>query len=328
MPLVSIIVVFHRVSTYLGQGLRSLFAQTFRDIEIILVDNGTGTGTGTLAEFGNDPRLRLVSLPRNQGCAAGYRAGLSQARGQFIGLQGYDDLSLPRRVEAQVARLQREPRLGVVLSRAWVIDDGGVLVGREFALVNERECRIFTNYSNPGPASSFLGREEVFARFAFRSEFDTAEDFDFLSRVVDVWPICGINEDLLHYRRHSAQVTQERQAEQVLRACLIRLLAARRRSGRAEDFAAAWATLGSWVNAPPSLPVIYARFANWCLEEKFPLLAVYHARKLLAVRRDVPTMAAALRVYRDAVRIAPGEAVVLTRMFLTGPLRTHRLNSA
>jgi hypothetical protein len=323
MPLVSVMVVFHRESPYLDECLRSLLGQTLRDLEVILVDNGTGTGAAALARLGHDSRLKLVALPGNQGCSAAYRAALPHAQGELLGVHGYDDISLPRRFELQVARFRREPSLGLLMTRARAIDERGGDLGPEFALTEPGHCRDFSNYSNPGPASSLLARAEAFRRHPFRSEFDTAEDYDFVSRVAEDWTIAGLEEELLLYRRHAGQVTQARQAEQVLRAGVIRLLTARRRAGRAEGMATALASVAGWHRQPPAIAAIHEQFARWAGQEGLPALAVYEARRLLAVQRTPRTMGVALRIYLQALRQSPARAFWLSRLFLTGPLRAH-----
>ncbi len=328
MPAVSVIMVFHRVIPFLAPAVQSILTQTWRDLELVLVDNGTGAGVAPLGDLGRDPRLRLISRSGDTRIAAGFNSGVAEARGEFIAVMDYDDLAQPQRIERQVAALRADSGLGLVTCRAETIDGQGATIGREFVLEKPEQQMIFSAYSMPAPTPSLMGKAEVFRRFPRRSEFLYAVDYDFFSRAAEVWPTRGVPETLLRYRVHAQQATMQYQARQVFEACAIRLLTARRRSGRAEGLSSVLAEMGTWVDSPPALPVIYARFAHWCLEEKFPLLAVYHARKLLSVRRDVQTIAAVLQIYLNALRIAPGEASILTRMFLSGPLRTHRLKPA
>lgn len=328
MASVSIIVIYHRVIPYLRPAVRSLLDQTWRDLEVILVDNGTGAGLAPLGDYANDPRVRLVSLPANLGYSRGFTAGLGQSSGEFVSMMGNDDIALPARIERQVALLRAEPGLGVVSGLADMIDERGAVFGREFALVEERDQFVFSAYSTPSPSPTYTCRRAVFEQFPFRVEFDLAEDYDFLSRALEVWPMRGVPEVLVHYRYHPGQNTRQYHVEQILRACLIRLLTARRRHGREEDLAATLAEVGPWLHATPAIAAIYSRFATWCLRDGFASLAVYHARKLLSVRRDAAAVKTALGVYAAALRMAPREAVLLSRLFFTGPLRTHRLKPA
>lgn len=328
MARVSIILIYYRVIPYLRPAVRSLLDQTWRDLEVILVDNGTGAGLAPLGEDANDPRVRLVSLSTNLGYSRGFSAGLAQCSGEFVSMMGIDDIALPARIEKQVALLRVEPRLGVVSSLAKMIDEHGTIMGSEFALVEERDHFVFTAYSTSAPSPTYTCRRAVFEQFPFRLDFDLAEDYDFLSRALEVWPMRSVPEVLVHYRCHPGQTTKQYHAEQTLRACLIRLLTARRRHARDEELAVTLAKIDPWLRAAPDKAAIYSYFAMWCLRDGFASLAVYHARKLLSVRRDATALKTALSVYAAALRMEPRETVLLSRLFFTGPLRAHRLKPA
>ena len=328
MPAVSVIMVFHRVSPFLSAGVQSVLDQTFRDLELVLVDNGTATGLTLLGELGRDPRIRLVSRPENEGIACGYNQAVAHARGEFIASIDYDDVALPQRIERQIEVLRAHPRLGLVSTLAERIDERGVVTGPEFALVSERDQYVFSAYTAPAMMPSYTGRREVFERFPYRTALSNACDYDFVSRAAEVWPICGVPEVLMHYRHHAGQTTNERAKAQILAACAIRLLTARRRAGREEDLAGMVAELGSWLGQPPPPAEAYARFAGWSLREGFASLAVYHARKLLSVRRDPAALWTAGRVLQAALRMEPRAAGLLSRLFFTGPLRAHGLRPA
>ena len=325
MPVVSVLMVFHRDTPFLRPAIASVLGQSLSELELLLVDNGVGLEPAALGAAACDPRLRFISLPENRGAAVGRNAALAQSRGEFIALLDYDDIALPGRLEKQVALLRAQPRVGMVSCLAESIDAHGTVFGREFSLLAEQDQKLFSNYSMPSPASACTGRREYFERFPFRSELDLAEDYDFLSRVAEVGPICGIPETLVQYRHHSDQCSRERTASQIMSACLVRLITARRRQGRAEDLPAAVTAVAHWRHQPPASEEIYAYFADECLREGLPLMAAYHARRMLAMRRNFRTTTQVLRLMPSALRRADNEAGKLLRLFLTGPLRTHGL---
>jgi glycosyltransferase involved in cell wall biosynthesis len=323
MPVVSAIMVFHRDQPYLRPAIASVLGQSWRDLELVLVDNGTGLSPDALGELGRDPRVRWVRLAHNAGFALGLNAGVAAAGGEFVALTDSDDLSRPHRFERQVAALRADPGLALLTSAADTIDETGAVTGREFNLVTERDQRVFGAYTMPAPTPSVLGRRDVFLRYPCRPEFSSAADYDFFTRVADRGRTAGLTDVLLHYRRHAAQSTVEQSGEQQLGACRIRLMTARRRSGRDENPEDLLAEDGSGPMADH-----YARFAQRCVAEGFGRLAVYHARKLLAARRTVRDLRAAGAVLAAAVRSEPRVAPLLVRLFFTGPLRAHGLRPA
>lgn len=325
MPQVTVCMAFHRVTPYLRPAVRSILDQTLDDLELILVDNGTGAGLAALGDEGRDPRLRLISHPTNEGVAGANNAARAQARGEFIALMDADDLALPLRLERQVAVLRSEPRLGLLTTHALAVDQTGEIIRSQFTLCSEREQRIFSAYSMPATNPTVLGRRAVFERFPFRSEFLVSSDYDFFSRVVEAYPCRALPEALLHYRLHEGQATTEQQPLMVLNACIIRLLTARRRAGRPENLEG---LIRAWDprkgEAPPARES-YARFARLALIEGFPLLTVFFARRIVATRRSPRGFALAARLTLEALARAPTQRGMLLRMFATGPLRTHGL---
>jgi glycosyltransferase involved in cell wall biosynthesis len=328
MPLVSVIMPFHRITPHLRPAVDSVLGQTLADLELLLVDNGTGAGLTSLGAAGKDPRIRLIAFPQNRGACLARNAAIAEARGEFVAFLDYDDLAHPARLERQVARLRARPGVGLVGSWVEAIDAEGRVLGPEFALTGGKDQYVFSQYTMPAPISCYTARREVCARFPFRPGMERAEDYDFLARTAEACELDAIPEVLLGYRTHAGQTTREQQPAQIAVASLIRLLTARRRAGRAEDWPRLQEEFADWLRQPPVPEVTYAAFARRCLEEGFPRLAVYHARKLVSVRRQPGALLTATRCFATAWRDAPGERAFLARLFLGGPLRAHGLRPA
>lgn len=328
MPAVSVLMVFHRDQPFLRPAIASVLAQTLRDFEFVLVDNGTGLPAEALGELGRDPRLRWVRLPRNEGIPAGHNAGVAAATGEYIALLDYDDIAVATRLERQVAALRADPGLELVTSAAETIDERGTVVGREFALISERDQRVFSAYTMPAPTPSCTGRREAFLRHPFRPEFPVAADYDFFTRVVETGRTLGLRDVLLQYRQYGEQTTITRRSAQILGACRIRLATARRRAGRDEDRESLFAAEGGQAAERNTARDHYREFARRCLAEGFALMATYHARKLVAEGAGVGDIRAAIAVLLGSLRQQPRNSIELMRMFFTGPLRAHQLRPA
>lgn len=328
MPIVSVMMVSHQVTPFLVPAVRSVFEQTLGDLELLYVDNGTGAGAAPLGAFGGDPRLRVLPLPSNLGIAAGYNHAVAAARGEFLAVLDSDDLALPRRLERQIAALRAEPELGLVSSCADRIDASGRVIGREFALAGVDEQRIFSAYSMPAPTPSYTGRTEIFRRFPFDDRFGSAADYDFLARALETTRGAGVPEILMQYRHHPGQTTVLRYVAQVAAACAVRLLTARRRAGRPEEREAVVAALLPADGTGLDQAAIFRRAAEWSLRDGFPRLAVYHARKLLSVRRTTADLGWAAGLLRRALVAERRERRLLVALFFGGPLRAHGLRRA
>lgn len=324
MPEVSVVTVFHRDTPFLRPAIASVLGQTLRDLEYVLVDNGTGLRADDLGELGRDLRLRFVRLPRNEGIPAGHNAGVAVAQGEFIALLDYDDLALPHRLERQVAALRADPGLGLVSALAERIDEQGRACGQEFCLPNAAEHRAYAPYAAPVVTPVAMARRDVLRALPYRADFPFAADLDFQARVVERERMAVLPEVLLRYRWYPTNTTHERAAAIEQSRCAIQILAGRRLAGRPEEIAAVLS-----ATAAATAAETWRRGAELCLTEKFFVFAAFQARRSFALDRSpagaVRATRLALRAWR---RARGGDRAQVARMFFTGPVRTLRLHPA
>lgn len=105
-PLVSVIVASYNRAPYLADTVSSVLGQTFTDLELIVVDDGSTDDTQDVLSRFDDPRL-IVVKQENAGVAAARNAGIARARGHFMLVHDDDDIMLPNRVEVQLAALEQ-----------------------------------------------------------------------------------------------------------------------------------------------------------------------------------------------------------------------------
>lgn len=123
---VSIVITAHKRLKLLKETLESVFAQTYSDLEIIVVDDASSDGTKEfLSECeGKDTRFKYVSFDENKGATASRNAGLDIATGDWIMVWDSDDLLEPRAIEVLVAAAQAHDECGIVSAPASVIRAG------------------------------------------------------------------------------------------------------------------------------------------------------------------------------------------------------------
>lgn len=119
--LVSVLITTFNRGYIVGKAVASVLAQSYRPIEVIVVDDGSTDDTrDVIARFGQDVKYVYQT---NQGLAAARNAGLAAARGEFIAFQDSDDLWLPWKLTAQVELLKRRPELALVWTDMTAVDD-------------------------------------------------------------------------------------------------------------------------------------------------------------------------------------------------------------
>lgn len=119
-PLVTVVVPAYRPDEGLLTSLASLTAQTYPDLEIVVVDDSSGPDYQDLlnAAVRSDPRARLLRMSRNGGSYLARQAAIEDSRGELVTTQDADDWSHPQRIAAQVAVLRQHPQAPASRSRA------------------------------------------------------------------------------------------------------------------------------------------------------------------------------------------------------------------
>lgn len=203
MTKVSVILPVYNTERHLDATLRSVLAQTFRDFELIIIDDGSRDASHSIAsEFaGQDGRIRLIRRP-NRGLVATLNEGLSLARGQYIARMDADDRALPQRFERQVERLEQDPELVAIGSQVIAIDQDDRVLGLEVLPLAHDEIE---DWHLSG--SSAICHPAVMLRAAavrgvggYR-DLSPVEDYDLWLRLGEVGRLANLEEPLLIYRR-------------------------------------------------------------------------------------------------------------------------------
>jgi glycosyltransferase involved in cell wall biosynthesis len=122
-PLCSVIVPAYNIERYVAEAVGSALAQTYRPIEIVIVNDGSTDGThDALAPYLGEPEVVYVQ-EENRGLAGARNRGLATSRGSLVALLDGDDVWMPERLERCVGRLFDDASLGWVTSDCYVIED-------------------------------------------------------------------------------------------------------------------------------------------------------------------------------------------------------------
>jgi len=121
-PLVSVIVPVHDGERFLAPALRSVFEQTYRPIEVIVVDDGSTDGS---AEVASSFPVRYLHQ-ENRGPGAARNAGIQASRGELVAFVDADDVMLPHKLETQAGFLLDHPEVDCVMARQRIVIEDGV----------------------------------------------------------------------------------------------------------------------------------------------------------------------------------------------------------
>jgi glycosyltransferase involved in cell wall biosynthesis len=164
MPLVTVGLPFYNNKNSLLDSIRSVFAQTLTDWELILMDDGSTDGSLEIARSVDDPRVRVISDGENRKLPARLNQIHREARGVYSARLDADDLLHPRRLAEQVAYLEAHPETNLVGTLMYTIDDelqvqgiraGGGLAGRGFKPADALEGAILLHATITGKTQWF-----------------------------------------------------------------------------------------------------------------------------------------------------------------------------
>ena len=140
-PLVSVIIPAHNACTTLERALRSVVSQTYRPLEIIVVDDASVDGTGDIARNFADLPVRVETLDQQSGAAAARNRGIAVSSGDYVAFLDADDEWAPEKTAIQLAILMKDPSLSFVTCEADLVAPDGRFI-----------CVINPNRSRPhGP---------------------------------------------------------------------------------------------------------------------------------------------------------------------------------
>ena len=210
-PLVSVIIPVYNGEQSVSDAIRSALCQTYHNIEVIVVDDGSTDATvaAVQALAALDGRLRIISQA-NAGVARARNRGLSAARGEFIAPLDADDLWDPAKIERQVDRMLKAGEETGLVYCWWVwIDDHGTVLDRSPAwqIEGDGAAEILLQVNYTGNASVPLyrrhcieeagGYDEMMEQHGARG----CEDWDLALKVAERYRVAAVTELLVGYRR-------------------------------------------------------------------------------------------------------------------------------
>ena len=209
-PLVSVIMPVYNGERYLAEAIESILTQTLSDLELIVVDDCSMDGSAAIARdyAGRDERVRMIQHDRNRGSASARNSGVAASRGQFIAAMDSDDISLPQRLEKQVAFLQSHPDVGVVAAALQVASAD--LSDRHFHPYPQQHAFIVLYWILGGrmtmPGAVYMARRAVLLSVGgYEESRQFADDRELYSRLLLKTRFANLPEALYLYRSHEKQ---------------------------------------------------------------------------------------------------------------------------
>lgn len=203
MPLISVLLPVHNAADTVTAAMVSILQQSVRDLELIVIDDGSTDATYARTQALRDPRVRVLRNDYNLGISRSLNRALAMADGRFIARMDADDVSHRTRLELQIRLFERQPELG--LCGCWVRALGASGVLWRYP---ETHSMIVASHlfscAIAHPTVVWRRDHPGLADIQYDPEYDGAEDYDLWSRLAPDVTMANLPRALLDYRMHTA----------------------------------------------------------------------------------------------------------------------------
>lgn len=253
-PRVSVIVPAYNCAPYIASSISSVLSQTIRDLELIVVDDGSTDATIHEISRFNDPRIVVIRNPSNLGVSGATNVGIERARGEYLAALAADDLWLPNKLEMQLAHLESSEDLDG--SYTWIqhVDaDGKRLPTIERNDLGSDPVSTLLTSRRIKLACTLLMRRSALTRTALLDpRLRTHEDWEYLLRLVLTGArFASVREPLTLVRRRPGSLSRNSMSAEDMRMALANVSRLRREyPGRISVpmMARCWLRSAAWVS--------------------------------------------------------------------------------
>jgi len=206
--MISVVMAAYNASNFIDQAIESILNQTYREFELIIVDDGSTDNTLEIAKrYGEqDSRIRIIQS-NHLGVSGARNLGISESKYPWIAVMDADDVSLPERFEKQMKAIQENPKVVYWGTYCYHINSrNDILSYSEWGITNEEEFyRARAEGHLPGfcHPTVLMNKEAFLKAGGYTAEFSQAEDLDLCDRMSSYGSALAIPEPLLLYRVHS-----------------------------------------------------------------------------------------------------------------------------
>jgi len=222
-PRISVVMSVHNAQRYLKESIEGVLRQNFADFEFIIVDDGSTDGSFRIIRGYGDNRIKVIRNQGRNGLTKSLNKALRRVRGEYVARQDADDISLPSRFEEQIEFFERHPKIALLGTSIYIIDEKGRI------LEEKKAC--------PRPSKNLLKRNEFFHGSVmfkkavidnlggYNELFKHSQDYELWLRIAKYHDIRNLQIPLYARRIHRSSIGLIKTKEQFLFKMLARKVA-------------------------------------------------------------------------------------------------------
>ncbi|MGR7813251.1 glycosyltransferase family 2 protein [Lacinutrix undariae] len=199
---VTIAIPFYNAEAYLLDAIRSVFAQTHKDWELILINDGSTDDSLKIAQSVKDPRVRVVSDGKNKRLAGRLNEVTKLAKYDYIARMDADDLMSPNRIEKQLAVFKENPEIDIITTGVFSTLNNLTLKGVRGQSYNEASFEDIISRRKAVTHAAIIAKKTWYERYQYDESLSIAQDLELWIRASynNDFKIVSIAEPLYIYR--------------------------------------------------------------------------------------------------------------------------------
>lgn len=213
-PLVSVIIPTYNGSRFIRETIQSVLDQTYNNLEIMVVDDGSTDDTSLIVKSITDQRITYIQQ-KNAGVSPARNHGIAVSKGDYIAFLDHDDVWLPCKLEKQLSLFEQNPKVALIYSDVFIINENNFIIGKYSHKIKFFRGRIFKELFS----SCFITiltvviKKSVFLEVGPFLPYKICEDYDLLLKCAAEYPIDYIDEPLAKYRVHGSNYSKNYETE-------------------------------------------------------------------------------------------------------------------
>jgi len=232
-PAVSIVMPVFNGERFLRDAVESVLAESFRDLELVVLDDGSTDATPEiLTEYASEDSRVRIHREEGETLAQTLNRCVGHCSAPLLARLDADDVSIPGRLEDQVGFMEANPQVALLGGQAELIDEDGEAFGIAEYPTGDADLRRALQTINPFVHSAIVMRRSAFdAAGGYRASLPHAEDLDLWLRIAELGGLANLPGPVVRYRIHSAQQSFRKQREQAVHSMATQMASRARAAG-------------------------------------------------------------------------------------------------
>jgi len=210
LPLVSVVMPVYNSEKYLKEAIDSVLSQSYHNIELVIVDNGSSDSSKKIILSCSDSRIRFLQNEQNFGIVFSRNKGLEAAAGKYVATLDSDDIALPGRIAKQVSFLEAHPDYGLCGTFYHTIDANGKILKKVNFPTLDPDIQTHLTIGNCFCNSTMMIQSKLAKELKYREKYDIVEDYELWYRISKRAKVANLPFYGTYYRVHGDNLSVAR----------------------------------------------------------------------------------------------------------------------